>query len=51
MSENEELYDLAVEAMNELATDLSVSQEEALENLQNLKGEIDVQINAIRETM
>ena len=47
MSDNEELYEKALEAINNLYSDQSVSREKALRNLQGLSGEIDIMVNAL----
>ena len=40
--ENEELYKNALEAINKLFADMSVGKETAIQNLENLKDEIDL---------
>jgi len=42
---NQELYDEALEAVNKLFSDLSVSKEKALDNLENLIVEIESMID------
>ena len=46
---NEELYENALEAIRKLYSDLSVSKEKAIENLECLKDEIDMLIETIKE--
>ena len=46
---NKELYDKAIKAINDLFGDISVSQEEARENLQGLMEEIGVMIDSLEE--
>ena len=45
---NEELYKAALNAINKLFSDMSVSKEKAVENLENLKDEIDILIVTIQ---
>ena len=45
---NEELYKAALNAINKLFFDMSVSKEKAVENLENLKDEIDILIETIQ---
>ena len=44
---NEELYKEALEAINKLFSDRSVSQEKAVENLEGLRDEIDILLDAL----
>lgn len=44
---NEELYEAAVNAANALHADRSVSMEKALDNLENLRDEIQGLIDAV----
>jgi hypothetical protein len=45
---NEQLYKNALEAINKLFADTSISKEAAIENLEGLKDEIDVMIDSLR---
>ena len=44
---NEELYKYALEAINKLFADKSVSKETAIQNLENLKDEINLLIETL----
>jgi hypothetical protein len=44
---NEELYKNALEAINALYSDMDVSPEKAIENLEGLKDEIELMIEAL----
>lgn len=44
---NELLYEQALQAINKLYNDKSVNQEQAIENLENLKEEIDILIDTL----
>jgi hypothetical protein len=44
---NEELYKNALDAINKLFSDRSVSKEKAIENLEGLKEEIDTLIETL----
>ena len=46
---NNELYESAIKAINELFGDRSVSQEEARENLQGLMDEIGAMLDSLEE--
>jgi len=47
MKNNEELYKDALEAINNLFADKSVSVESAISNLENLRDEIDLLIDSL----
>jgi hypothetical protein len=47
MTKNEKLLERAKEAINELFSDQSVSPTECKENLQDLKDEIELQIDSL----
>ena len=47
---NEKLYAAAVEAINRLSSDQSVSRAETCRSLKALQEEIDISIDALRET-
>jgi hypothetical protein len=47
-SENDKLYDAALEAIEKLFTDVSVSKTTARQNMESLRDEIDVMIKALR---
>ena len=44
---NEDLYQMAVQAINELFSDTSVSKETAIGNLRSLRDEIDTLIESL----
>ena len=46
---NQDLYEKALSAINDLFSDTSVSVDKAIENLESLKDEIDVLISALDE--
>jgi hypothetical protein len=46
---NDELYEKAVEAITALFSDTSVSKSETAQSLNDLKGEIDVMLDALEE--
>lgn len=46
---NDALYEVALKAINKLFNDQSVSEEQARENLENLKEEIDLLINTLED--
>lgn len=48
---NRELYSKAEAAIEELFSDTSVSLQQAIENLEELKGTIDMYISALEEDM
>ena len=48
MSEIERKYDIAEEAMRDLATEASVGPEENIRQLRALKEEIDMQLDSLR---
>jgi hypothetical protein len=48
-SVTQKLYDRALEAIGELYRDTSVSKEEAINNLDTLKDEIQILIEALKE--
>lgn len=45
---HEDFYNAALEAIDEVFSDTSVSQGETLESLRDLRSEIDAKMNAIR---
>lgn len=47
--DNQELYDLALEAITKLFSDTSVSRSTAKENLENLKDEINVLLSTLED--
>ena len=49
--DNEQLYEQAKTAIDELFSDTSVSQEKAMENLQGLISEIHILMDALTEDM
>ncbi|MFH1722907.1 MAG: hypothetical protein ABH950_09925 [Candidatus Altiarchaeota archaeon] len=49
--DNEQLYEQARNAIEELFSDTSVSQEKAMENLQSLISEIQSMVEALKEDM
>jgi len=48
---NDELYDQAKKAIDELYSDMSVSQETTIENLETLIAEMEIMIDALEEDM
>ena len=46
---NKELYEAALNAIHKLFSDMEVSKEKAIENLEGLKEEIDLLIETIKE--
>lgn len=46
---NEELYQKALDAIQDLFSDTSVGQAKARENLRGLTGEIEIMYDALRE--
>ena len=49
MNENDELYQKAVDVISELFSDSTVSRDKTIENLEGLKGEIDVMLESLEE--
>ena len=45
---NQQLYDKALKAIEELYSDLSVSKEQAIKNLSAIKDEIDIMLDGLR---
>lgn len=45
---NDKLYDAALEAINRLYSDTSVSRFKAAQNLSTLRGEIDILLDTLR---
>lgn len=48
---NEQLYENALDAINELFGDSTVSIQKALENLENLQSEIEAKIECLKEDL
>lgn len=48
---NEELFEKALDAIKNLFSDTSVSQRQAIDNLEELKGEIEILIDSLKTTM
>lgn len=49
MVTNSELYDAALRAIDELFADRSVNQSQARENLENLRDEIYIRLDSLKE--
>lgn len=48
---NEQLYENALDAINELFGDSTVSIQKALENLENLQSEIEAKMECLKEDL